>query len=103
MYRATTPTHTFTLPVNPAECDEIQVTYKQADTVLEFHYQDNILPTGMTLERMNVIITLTQQQTLLFKSGRAGVQVRVRMGDTVKASQKFNISIFDSINEEILS
>jgi hypothetical protein len=29
MYRATTPTHTFTLPINTSDCLEIQVTYKQ--------------------------------------------------------------------------
>ena len=60
MYRATTPTHTFTLPVNPADCDEIQVTYKQGDTTLEFHLENNILPPGMAVERNNVEITLTQ-------------------------------------------
>ena len=103
MYRATTPTHTFTLPVNPADCDEIQVTYKQGDTTLEFHLENNILPPGMAVERNNVETTLTQEQTLMFDKGKAQVQVRVRMDDTVKASQKFNISVFDSINEEILS
>ena len=103
MYRATTPTHTFTLPVNPAECDEIQVTYKQGGTTLEFHLENNILPPGMAVERNNVEITLTQEQTLMFDKGKAQVQVRVRMDNTVKASQKFNISVFDSINEEILS
>ncbi len=103
MYRATTPTHTFTLPVDPADCDEIQVTYRQSGTVLEFHFDNHILPPGMVIDRNTVVITLTQEQTLMFDKGRAQVQVRVRMDNTIKASQKFNISVFDSINEEILS
>ena len=46
MYRATTPTHTFTLPVNPADCDEIQVTYRQGDTT--YYYIVDITSHGTT-------------------------------------------------------
>lgn len=42
MYRATTPTHTFTLPMDTSNCLEILVTYKQGNVQLDKHYQGNI-------------------------------------------------------------
>lgn len=104
MYRATTPTHTFTLPIATSTCSEIQVAYQQNDLTLVKHYQDGTLPSGMTLDGNSVIIILTQEETLAFSKGRASVQVRVLTNTgTVMASQKFSISIFDVINEEVLS
>jgi len=103
MYRATTPTHTFTLPVNPADCEEIQVTYRQGNTTLVFQMENHILPPGMSIDRNNVDITLTQEQTLMFNKGKAQVQVRVLAGGKALASQIINVSVFDVINEEILS
>ena len=103
MYRATTPTHTFTLPMDPAECTEIQVAYEQGPVELVKLYQDNTFPPGMSFDENDVLITLTQQETSQFKEGRAYVQIRVRYGGKVLASQKMNVSVFDVLNEEILA
>lgn len=104
MYRATTPVHTFTLPIETNTCKEIQVTYKQGHTMLVKHYQDNTLPDGMTLDGKKVIIRLTQEETLKFcPNDAARVQVRVLTDDdSAYASQRFKVSITNVLNEEIL-
>lgn len=104
MYRATTPTHTFTLPINTSDCLEIQVTYKQGGVVLVKHYQDNVLPSGMALDGKDVIISLTQEETLMFsENSKAKVQVRVlTQTNDVMASQKFPVKIQGVLNGEIL-
>lgn len=103
MYRATTPTHTFKLPIETNTCSEILVSYKQKDVVLEKHYQDNTLPDGMTLNGKNVVIVLTQDEANSFKEGTAKVQIRVLTNaGTVMASQVFKLFVADVINEEVL-
>lgn len=104
MYRVTTPTHTFTLPIETSSCKEIQITYRQRSTELVKHYQDSTLPSGMTLDGKNVIIRLTQEETKAFQAKPAEVQVRVlTTGEDAYASQVFKIWIDEVLNEEILS
>lgn len=105
MYRATTPTHTFTLPIATNTCKEIQVTYKQGKVSLVKHYQDETLPEGMTLDGNDVIIVLTQDETLKFNSKeKVAVQVRVLTNDDLAfASQKFKLTVNDVLNEEVLA
>lgn len=105
MYRATTPTHQFILPVDTSELKEIQITYKQGERTLVKHYQDGTLPDGMTLDGENVFIRLTQRETLLFKPGKS-VKAQIRVltdGNDALASQKFDIKLNDVLNEDILS
>lgn len=103
MYRATTPTHVFTLPFETSTCTEIQVAYKQNNHELVRHYQDGTLPEGMTLDGKDVNIFLSQEDTLAFSRGKAQVQIRVLKSGKVMASQKMNVSVYDVINEEVLS
>jgi hypothetical protein len=104
MQRVTTPTHRFTLPMDTSECAEIQLTYKQGDTKLVKHYQDGILPEGMTLDGATVIQTLTQQETKAFKKGRAYAQIRVlTTAGKVYGSQEFRVKVTSSLNEDILA
>lgn len=103
MYRATTPTHQFTLPIDTSECNEIQVTYCQCSMTLVKHYQDGILPPGMTLGEKDVYIRLTQEETLQFQTNKpVKAQVRVLVGNDAMASQKFQITINNVLNEEVL-
>lgn len=104
MYRVTTPTHKFTLPIQTSTCKEIQVTYKQDEVSLIKHYQNNTLPEGMTLNGKEVIVQLTQEETKAFKPG-SGIyaQVRVLTNDELAyASQMFNVFVDNVLNEEIL-
>lgn len=103
MYRVTTPTHTYTLPIETSNCKEILVSYKQNNVLLEKHYQDGTLPSGMTLNGNDVIVNLTQAETKAFKNGKIDVQVRVLTNaNKAFASQMFTITHKDVINEEIL-
>ena len=105
MYRVTTPTHTFTLPIQTSTCKEVEVTYKQNDHVERFHYQDQTLPEGMTLDGKNVIIHFTQEQTKRFLPiYPIAAQVRVLTNDDeVFASQMFTLYIDDVLSERILA
>lgn len=107
MYRATTPTHKFTLPIDTADCKEIQITYEQNGLQLIKHYQDGVLPDGMTLDGYDVIIKLSQTETIAFtptkKNNKASVQVRVLTNtDDVYASRIFGISVSPVLNDEVL-
>ena len=103
MYRATTPTHIFTLPFDTSTCSEILVSYRQKKTALDKHYQDGTLPDGMTLDEDKVIISLTQDETKKFDRGEAQAQLRVMTnGGDVMASQVFNLKIREVLNEETL-
>jgi len=104
MYRATTPTHTFTLEVQTSTCDEILVTYKIGDVVLNKHYEDGTLPDGMTLDGKKVIVKLTQEETLMFPAGKSvEVQLRARIGSDVLDTSIFKVTVNGALNEEILS
>ena len=103
MYRVTTPTHTFTLPIDTGACSEILVSYRQKGVALDKHYQDGTLPDGMTLSGEMVVINLTQEETKQFTDGEVKVQVRVlTTSGKAFASQKFRISARDVLNEVIL-
>ena len=61
--QATTPIHTFKLPMDTSECDKIEVAYKQGYKKICIEKDDD----EMTLDGNNVIIMLTQEQSLRFE------------------------------------
>ena len=105
MYRVTTPIHTFTLPEDAESYKEIQITYKQKKEILVKHYQDGIIPIGMSFDGKNVMIRLTQEETKKFNAGeQASAQVRVlTAGDDAYASQIFKVSVYGVLNDEVLA
>lgn len=105
MYRATTPTHTFTLPIETSTCKEILVTYIQGQNKIEKHYQDGTLPEGMTLVNKDVMIRLTQEETKAFApEERIEAQVRVLTNDDdAYASQIFKVWVNNVLNDEVLA
>lgn len=103
MYRVTTPTHTFTLPIDTSTCTEILLTYEQGTTVLNKHYEDNTLPSGMSLSGYNVEQVLSQNETKQFKEGTVYAQIRVlTTAGKAYTSQKFKIKVKDTLNEDVL-
>lgn len=102
MYRATTPTHIFTLPFDTSTCSEILVSYRQKKIKLDKHYQDGTLPDGMSLDEDKVIISLTQDETKQFERGEVQAQLRVMVNGDVMASQVFNLKVREVLNEETL-
>lgn len=104
MYRVTTPTYTFTLPIQTSACKEILITLKQSSIELEKHYENSTLPDGMTLNGKDVYIHLTQEETKAFNTDHVvKAQVRVLTNDNEAfASQMINVYVNDVLNEEIL-
>lgn len=103
MIRATTPTHIFHFPEDPTHFDEILVSYAQfGQKILDKTGTDLTIDT----ENCNVSVTLTEEETNLFKSkdGRetCEVQVRVRKGNEVSASPIHRIRILPVLNDEVL-
>ena len=104
IYRVTTPTDTFTLPIETNTCSVIQVTYTQANVKIVKEYKNGTVPAGMTLDGKNVIVRLTQAETKSFIANEfTNVQVRVlnNNGDAF-ASKVFKTFIGEVLNEEIL-
>ena len=105
MYRATTPRHTYKLPIQASTCKVIQVTYTQGNTEIVKQSDGATLPDGMTYDENKVIIRLTQEETLRFKAkAPAFVQVRALTydGDAL-ASRSFKIDVYEVQNKEILT
>ena len=102
MFRATTPTHTFTLPIDTSRLSKILITYAQnGNIVLEKTEAD------CTLEGCNVSLTLTQEETLLFTTeddARISIQIRVLTADgKAYASEIEKEFARNCLNEEVLA
>jgi hypothetical protein len=96
--QATTPIHIFKLPMDTSECSKIEVAYKQGYRKIYITNDDD----EMTLDEKNVIIKLTQEQSLRFEEGKAKVQIRVLSNDVVYKSRAFDVHVNESISKRIL-
>ena len=101
MIRATTPRHIFTFPteVDPADCEQILITYKQNGRfVLELQKSD------LEIDGQTVSCCLTQEQTRSFSPHhKASVQVRVLTRErSALASRIEEIEIRNVLNDEVL-
>ena len=97
MYRVTTPTHTFNLPFDTSLIDKLILTYKQnGKTVIEKTEAD------VTMDGTTVSVTFTQKETALFKADVAKVQMRVKTGEKVMASNILTVNVHEVLNKEEL-
>ena len=78
MWRGTTPTHTFTLPdgMTGSEFEVIYITYSQNSHAVLEKEKSQMLFSGN-----EVIIHLTQKDTLCFEPGPVKIQLRARLPD----------------------
>lgn len=100
MIRGTTPTHVFTLgDFDSSRIKEIRVTYQQRRKTIIEKTQDDA-----TIENNQVIVTLSQEETLKFStSDYVDVQLKVLLNDgKVLANDIITISADRILNEEIL-
>ena len=100
IFRATTPTHIYTLPIDTSMLKRIRVTYEQEDrTILEK------TETDCELVGSEIRITLTQEETLLFDSDhRVKIQLRVLTNDgKALASEIVRKYARSCLNEEVLA
>lgn len=74
MIRGTTPKHTFTIPFDTSELDDVRVIYGQDDVVLFKKETADCSLAGNTIS-----VTLTQEETLKFDASKlAQIQLRVQ-------------------------
>ena len=97
MYRITTPTHTFNLPFDTENISKLIITYAQyGKTILE-KTQDDVIMLGK-----KIILVLTQEETELFAANKAKVQIRLKIGERVMASNILTIDVREVLNKEVL-
>lgn len=99
MIRATTVTHIFPIPDDPADVDEIIVSYRQGSIRIDKRDDDITKDSsGRT-----VSVTLSQEETRSFRAGDdVEVQIRYLKGSTVRASHIRKIEVHDVIYDTTL-
>ena len=100
MFRATTPTHIFTIQFDTSQLQEIRITYQQGgQTVLQKTEAD------CTLTGSEIKVVLTQEETLLFAPDeRVSIQLRVMTTDgVVMASEIVKVFARACLDEEVLT
>lgn len=100
MKRASTPTHHFKLPVASDEIKTLVLTYAQKDgIVLQKHKEDLTLSEDGWWS-----ITLTQEETNLFKSGSARGEIRyLTTNGKAPASKIFYVDVEDVLDDTVLT
>lgn len=97
--QGTTPTHTFTVPIDTSTLKTVHIAYAQNEQVL-FVKRDN----DVTLQGDKIITTLTQQDTLMLKPEEVvAIQVRVltHAGDALTSDTIFK-SVEECLEKEVL-
>lgn len=102
MRRATTPTHTFTLPdeVPVGSLSKVLLTYSQnGKTILEKSLPDLTTDT----DKNTLFYELTQAETNLFAPGKALIQLRAKYNNgTVLESQMIWLTVKPALNSEAI-
>lgn len=91
MYRGTTPTLRFTLPIDTAEITQLSIAFKQAGVVVFEKTMEDVSLSGDT-----VVCTLSEEETLSLRGGTVyplRIQLRVGAGGARLASQVFEIPV----------
>ena len=90
MYRGTTPTLTFTLPIAGKSITALNLSFAQKGQLLLEKTLADCLVEDTALQ-----VTLTEQDTLLFddKQGMVEMQLRVGCGETKMASNIMRMSV----------
>lgn len=102
MRRATTPTHTFTIPevVAVGSLEKALLTYSQnGGTVLEKTLSDLAIDN----DKNSLYYELTQNETNLFAPGKALIQLRVKTNTgAVLESQMLYMTVKPALNSEVI-
>ena len=99
MIRATTPTHTFNIPIDANKIQKILVTYRQiGKNILEKTNAD------MVNKGNAWSVTLTQRETKMFMADtKVEVQVRaLTTGGDALASKIFSVTVDRVLNDEVM-
>lgn len=100
MRRGTTPTHTFTIPVDETMIKRIKIIYSQNnETVFEKELED------CSFDNDNVVVTLTQEETFMFDHG-VPVKLQMRIlttGGNSLASNIRLVGVEELLDDEVLT
>ena len=100
MRRGTTPTHTFTLPLDVSMLACVKVIYAQGGQVILEKEND-----GCVLDGNTVTVKLTQEETFLFDCHKKTVQIQVRvltLGGEALASDVLRVDVEKCLDDEVL-
>lgn len=99
MIISTTPTHVFTFPFDPADCQVIIITYNQGGkTILEKTKDDCEIDS----EHNQIFFTLTQEETKKFNDSCALVQLKIKKDGVVSASRVEELLVYKPLNTEVI-
>lgn len=99
MIQGTTPTHKFNIPFNTESIERVRIVYEQAGDVVLTKENEGCTMTGNTL-----IVRLSQEETLLFKSNvatRIQVHLRTKSGEAY-ASNLVRVSVYELLEKEVI-
>ena len=99
MRRGSTPTHIFTLSLAAEMIAKVRVLYSQDGKLLFRKEGDQV-----AIDGQKVIVDLTQEDTLLFKAGKAEIQLRVNTphGKSIP-SQIYSVPVERLLENEVFS
>lgn len=99
MYRGTTPTLVFTLPIEASSVTVLNIAIAQIGRVVISRSLDDVVIDGN-----DVKMTLTEEETLQLRAGfELSIQVRAGVGESRMASQVFRVPVERILQEGMLS
>lgn len=99
MYRGTTPTFTFTLPIECETISRLSVAFKQGGKLLFERCLADVTMSGNVLS-----CTLTEEETLqLHGDTELQIQLRVGVGSARMASQVFRVPVSQILKDGVLT
>lgn len=98
MYRGTTPTFTFTLPIECETITKLSVAFEQRGKLL---FERNL--TDVTMDGNVLSCALTEEETLqLHGDSEVFIQLRVGVGSARMASQVFRVPVSQILKDGVL-
>lgn len=99
MRRATTPTHEFTLELDPTLISQIRITYAQSGEIIVTKNTEDI-----TLDGNVAKVRLAQEETIKFDAGKT-VEIQVRIlttGNDALASEVMKIPCLRILDDGVM-
>lgn len=97
MIRGTTPTHTFTLPLDVDTIDEVHIIYSQLGEVKIRKTKKDCVMCGNKIS-----LKLSQCETLKFIHTSVDLQIRILRQGTVLASKVFRLNCDKCLENEVI-
>lgn len=99
MFRGSTPTHVFNLPMPADDIKALRLTYVQGGKTILDKSETDVKMDGST-----ITLRLTQEETLAFgATAPVNIQLKVLLhSGAVLPSQIFRVHVAEILNEEVL-